>query len=50
MGKSVYNWIIVYDDGYTETVAADNPLDAIENAEKDWYYEGVRAVIRADYA
>ena len=50
MGRPVYNWIIVYDDGGTETVVADNPMDAIENAEKDWYYEGVRAVIRADYA
>lgn len=48
MGKSVYNWIIVYDDGSTEITQADNPMDAIENAEKDWYGEGVRAVIRID--
>ena len=50
MGKSVYNWLIIYDDGSSEVTQADNPIDAIENAEKDWDYEGVRAIIRMDYA
>ena len=50
MGRPTYNWVIVYDDGSTEITSAENPVDAIENAERDWYYEGVRAVIRADYA
>jgi hypothetical protein len=50
MARSVYNWIIVYDDGSTEITQADNPMDAIEFVEKDWYCEGVRAVIKMDYA
>ena len=49
MGKPIYNWIIIYDDGSTEITSADNPLDAIESTKKDWYYEVVRAVIRVDY-
>lgn len=50
MSRTVYNWLIVYDDGSSEITQADNPMDAIEYAEKDWYYEGVRAVVRIDYA
>lgn len=50
MSRQFYDWIIVYDDGSTETVIADNPISAVENAIRDWYYEGMRAVIRADYA
>ena len=49
MSRSVYNWIIVYDDNSTEITSAEDILDAIEYAKEDWYYKGVRAVIRADY-
>jgi hypothetical protein len=50
MSRTIYNWLIVYDDGDTETVAAESPVAALYDTEKDYDYEGVRAVIRMDYA
>ena len=48
MGMPIYNWMIIYSDNSTETVQADNVVDAIECAESDWYSKGVIAVIRMD--
>lgn len=47
-----YNWVIVYDDGYTEIVVADNLTHAIEKAKEkiDCDDDSIRAVIRADYS
>lgn len=50
MSRAIYNWLIVYNDGDTEIVVAEDPVGAVYNSEKDWDYEGVRAVIRMDYA
>ena len=34
MGASIYNWIVVFDDGTTRCVHGETPTDAIE--EIDW--------------
>ena len=34
MGASVFNWIIVYEDGTTETAKGSTPEDALDNV--DW--------------
>ena len=50
MSMPVYNWMIVYNDGSTEIVQADNIMDALEDTQGEWYTNCVRAVIRMDYA
>jgi hypothetical protein len=34
MGATVWNWIIVYSDGRTETVRGETPEDALDGV--DW--------------
>ena len=40
MGRPVYKWVVIYEDGSTESVEADNILDALEKA-KDGGYEAI---------
>lgn len=49
MSMPVYNWMIVYDDGTTETVEAEDVAGAVYGAE-NLYDKNVRAVIRTEYA
>ena len=49
MSMPVYKWIIVYDDGTTETVEAEDVVGATYGAES-LYNKDVRAVIRTEYA
>jgi hypothetical protein len=45
-----YNYMIIFDDGTTEIVQADNVVDAVESCDGDWYTRGVLSVIRMGYA
>ena len=40
------SYIIIFDDGTTEIVKADNIIDAIEGCNADWYEKGVLAVVQ----
>ena len=46
----MYNYMIIFDDGSTEIVQADNVIDAVEGWDGDWYIRGVLSVIRMGYA
>ena len=50
MSMPYYNWMIIFDDGSTEIVQADNVMDAVEGCDGDWYTRGVLSVIRMGYA
>lgn len=49
MSMPVYKWMIIYDDGTTETVEAEDVVSATYGAE-NLYNKNVRAVIRTEYA
>lgn len=40
------SYIIIFDDGTTEIVKADNIIDAVEGCSADWYEKGVLSVVR----
>ena len=42
----MYSWMIIYNDESTETVKAEDVIDALNQTETDWYLVGVRAIIR----
>ena len=49
MSMQYYNYMIIFDDGTTEIVQADNVVDAVEGC-ADWYTKGVLSVVRIGYA
>lgn len=50
MSMPYYNYMIIFDDGSTEIVQADNIVDAVEGCDADWYTKGVLSVVRMGYA
>lgn len=45
-----YSYMIIFDDGITEIVKADNIIDAIEQCNADWYGKSVLSVVRMGFA
>ena len=45
-----YSYMVIFDDGTTEIVIADNIIDAIKGCDTDWYEKGVLSVVRIGFA
>lgn len=46
MARTYFKWIVVFEDGSTETVEAQTANDVIDEVENDW--ETIHSIIKLD--